>query len=399
MRCAITESATVTTGLLSLFVPSFTVSASSTATARQSGVPNPMDLEVILDTTQSMTQSCGSGVTVTGVSNPSKLDCAKAGVRTLLGALTPSTDNVGIVVFPALSMTLGASPTYSLTANSTSVADETNCSTTESFGVTYPPWQSYTDNTSSTNTGQIPSGALNLLSTYHDSAGDGYGGYQVVPLSSNYQTTGGALNLSSTVVDAVDWGEAGCTAFPGNDDYGVKDIGGQGSYLAGAITEAQYVLGQQPATNSAGQTVTKAMIILSDGELGEPSSSKDGVDPGATGNVGWTSHTPCEDALNAATQAKSRRNGHLLDRLQLQWSRRPRHGNRWSHNEGAPDLMKSLASTGDYIATSGDLTSDFEQAATQLTGNSVLTPDCPPACPRRTADRCRPLRARAAFSA
>ena len=95
----VTEIAKVSTGLLSLFIPSFTVKASSTATARQSGVPNPLDLEVILDTTQSMTQSCGSGVTVTGVSNPSKLDCAKAGVRTLLQALDPTNDNVGILVF------------------------------------------------------------------------------------------------------------------------------------------------------------------------------------------------------------------------------------------------------------------------------------------------------------
>lgn len=379
----ITESATVTTGLLSMFFPSFTVTDSSTATARQAGVPNPMDLEVVLDTTQSMTQSCGSGVTVTGVSNPTKLDCAKAGVRTLLQSVDPTKDEVGIVVFPAPSMSLGASPGYSLTANSTAATDETNCGSRETFGVTYPPWETYADSTASTTTGEIPSSALSF-STYHDSLGDGYSGYQVVPFTNNFLTSG-ALNLSSPVVQAVDWGETGCTSFPGNDDYGVKDIGGQGSYLAGAITAAQYELGQQPSTNSAGQTVTKAMIILSDGEFGAPSSSKDGVDPGATGNVGWTSNTPCEDALNAATEAKDA--GTLIFSIAYNSSGNcgPDTGSGGLTNEGAAALMQALASTGDYIATSGDLTTAFGVAASQLTGNSILTPECsagqsPPNC-------------------
>ncbi len=377
----VTESANVSTGLLSLFVPHFTVTATSTATARQSGVPNPMDLEVILDTTGSMAQSCGSGVTVTGVSNPTKLDCAKAGVRTLLLTLAPSKDDVGISVFPALSMTLGSSSSpWPLTTNATALADETNCSSSESFSTTYPPWLSYTDTAGST--GEIPSSALSS-STYHDSVGDAYAGYQVVPLSNDYQTASGGLNVSSSkAVQSVDWGETGCTSFPGNDNYGVKDIGGQGSYLAGAISAAQYVLGQAPATNSAGQTVTKAMIVLSDGEFGDPESAKDGVSPGSSGNVGWTSTTPCKDALNAATQAKNA--GTIIFSIAYNSSGLcgPDTGAGGLTNEGAPALMQALATTGDYIAASGDLTAAFGQAASQLTGNSVLTPDCstPPNC-------------------
>jgi hypothetical protein len=82
---------------------------------------------VILDTTQSMTDSCSSSVTGTG-SNPQKLDCAKAGMRALLQALWPCNstlttggaattntggqlganvsapvDEVGLEVFPAIS--------------------------------------------------------------------------------------------------------------------------------------------------------------------------------------------------------------------------------------------------------------------------------------------------------
>jgi hypothetical protein len=373
----VTETAKVTTGLLSLFIPSFTVKASSTATARQAGVPNPMDLEVILDTTQSMTQTCGA--TVTGVSNASKLDCAKAGVRTLLLALDPTKDQVGIDVFPAPSMTLGASPGYSLTANATAVADETNCSSTETFSVTYPPWENYTDQVGAV--GQIPSSALNFNTTtypYHDTVGDAYSGYLIVPLANDFQTTSGgvtSLNVSSSkVVQAVDWGETGCTNFPGNDDYGVKDIGGQGSYLAGAITAAQYALGQAPATNSAGQTITKAMIILSDGEFGAPNSGKDGVSPGSSGNVGWSSSIPCQDALNAATQAKNA--GTLIFSIAYNSSGNCGPDGTGGYTGTAANLMKQLATTGDFIATSGDLTTAFGQAASQLTGNSQLTPDC-----------------------
>ena len=50
----------------------------------------------------------------------------------------------------------------------------------------------------------------------NDTLGDGYSGYQIVPLTNNFLTSG-QLNLNSKVVQAVDWGETGCTAFPGND--------------------------------------------------------------------------------------------------------------------------------------------------------------------------------------
>ena len=154
---------------------------------------------------------------------------------------------------------------------------------------------------------------------------------------------------------------------------------GQGSYLAGAITAAQYELGLAPSTNAAGQTITKAMIILSDGEFGAPNSGKDGVSPGASGNVGWSSSTPCGDALNAATQAKNA--GTIIFSIAYNSSGNcgPDTGTGGLTNEGAAALMKALASTGDYISTSGDLTTAFGEAADQLTGNSVLTPDCPQA--------------------
>jgi len=145
----VTETATVSMPLLSVFTGNVTVSASSTAASRQvTGVPKPMNLEVILDTTGSMSQSCSG--TVPGISsNPDKLDCAKDGVRTLLSALPytnvsgteEADDYVGIDVFPALSTTMTAnsnpltgsftgtpaknSATMSVTANESKYIDYT----------------------------------------------------------------------------------------------------------------------------------------------------------------------------------------------------------------------------------------------------------------------------------
>jgi hypothetical protein len=393
----VTETATVKTGLLSVFFPSFTVSASSTAGARGTGVPNPMNVFVILDTTQSMTDSCSS--TVTGVSNPSKLDCAKNGVRSLLQTLEPcatnltscgsdvtsttnvpnAADEVGIMVVPALSMTLGgSSPNWTLGGPPTaSLTDETNCGTNESFDDTYPPWTDYTYSAAATD-GGIP---LSGPSADNDPNGDNYLGYQAVGLTSDYRTSDSAtsLNLSSGVVDAVDWGETGCTSFPGSDDYGVKDIGGQGSYLAGAITEAQYKLATAPArVGPNGQAPANAIIILSDGELNDPKSSSDGVAPSSSNNKGWTDSTPCEDAYDAAREAKAA--GTTIFAISYDSS-----GN-CDSTYTAAGLMQDMASaTSDYFSetNASDLGTVFGQVGTLLTGDSALIPDCTqlaPAC-------------------
>ncbi len=130
----VTESAKVSTGLLSLFIPSFTVTASSTATSRGSGgVPRPMDVFVILDTTGSMDQSCGASVQ--GISgNANKLDCAKSGVRALLQSMPyvggSAVDEVGIMTFPARSSALSpaSTPQFSgtTTRNSTTMSVTAN---------------------------------------------------------------------------------------------------------------------------------------------------------------------------------------------------------------------------------------------------------------------------------
>ncbi len=71
-----------------MFLPRFTnVSATSTASAH-GGRERPLDVMVVLDTTGSMRNDAQSDVCPT-IHDPSKLDCAKAGVLTLLDELGP----------------------------------------------------------------------------------------------------------------------------------------------------------------------------------------------------------------------------------------------------------------------------------------------------------------------
>jgi Putative Flp pilus-assembly TadE/G-like len=416
----VTETASVQTSFFSLFkFPKFTVSASSTAAARGSGVPNPMNLFVILDTTNSMGEQdpCSAAVTGIGTGQADKLDCAKAGVRAMLQALSPCAtnltscgsdvsgttnvpnpiDEVGMLTFPATSMNLTSSTTgtgsqakttYSLSGpSSVDLGYETDCSSSNSHNPpdTYPPYQTYTNNTGATSDG-IP---LTGPSAYNDPNGDNYAGYEAVPLSSDYRTSDtSGLNTTvgataSALVESVYWAQCSGGKFPGGDYYGLKQVGGQHSYLAGAITEAQYLLNQAqttaPRTGPNGQPVTNAIVILSDGELNAPDSSTDGVDPGATGNKGWSDNSPCESAISAATQAKAA--GTLIYSISYDNS-----NGTCDSTYSAPVLMQDLASnSNDYFSQSsaGDLTSIFGEVGTQLSGDSRLIPDCtqaPPAC-------------------
>ena len=109
----VSEQASVPTTLLRMFLPGLTtVSATSTASAH-GGRQRPLDVMVVLDTTGSMRNDAQAGVCPT-VQDASKLDCAKAGVTTLLSNLQPcaaglssctsaqTLDRVGLMAFPPL---------------------------------------------------------------------------------------------------------------------------------------------------------------------------------------------------------------------------------------------------------------------------------------------------------
>ena len=218
-----------------------TVSASSLAV--RGGAFPPLNIMIVLDNTQSMSTTQETGASGCGFSNPTKLDCAVAGVQILLSELWPTRDQVGLMVFP---------PVQTSTAG-----NDSDCSA--STHITPQPY------TSATATYQIPIGTSNCTSC---------------GMATNYKTsnTTSALNLPSTypsLTAAVcqsgmtTQNLAGSTVMTCNSCSGLYAPGGQGTYFAGAINAAQNAL---VASNDQGICATQicqnVIIILSDGGAG-----------------------------------------------------------------------------------------------------------------------------------
>src|SRR5262249_17963395 len=88
------------------------VSLSATATAgAKGGKSTPVDVMIILDATQSMTQTDSS------CSGQTKMNCALAGVRALLSGFWPSVDQVGLMVYPGLTPATPANYEYDCDGN------------------------------------------------------------------------------------------------------------------------------------------------------------------------------------------------------------------------------------------------------------------------------------------
>jgi Flp pilus assembly protein TadG len=274
-------------------VPTFFAKAlgisSITLTARalaleKGGTPAPANIEVILDTTASMgdsDNSCAqtSKITNSGIANPTRLDCAKWGVRSLLLTLDPCTGDPRVscgsdvngnnVQNPLQEVTLLTFP--GLQATSDATYDYTSCG--KNFKSSY-------------------------ISPYAAPPTDPpY--YTIVGASSDYRTDYVATTLSgsSELVEAVDFADTGCSS----NQYGLQNPGGEGTYYAGAITEAGTALHSLNGT-TRGQ-YQNAIILLSDGE----------ANAGKTDFVSGTSKTyytnDCHQAVNAAVAAAGQLNG------------------------------------------------------------------------------------------
>ncbi|HZU61523.1 MAG TPA: vWA domain-containing protein, partial [Solirubrobacteraceae bacterium] len=359
---------TVNMTFLGLFGPSVTLTATSTAAAR-GGLTHPINAYVILDNTDSIKSKCNSSVAgiPTTLSAPERIDCAKAGVQALLQALWPCSssyascgvatqnsggqlganvanpvDEVGLLVFPAMS---GNPPTAS------TLGEEIDCNGGEGFATTYPTYTPYTYNAASPD-GGIPSS-------------DDYLGYQAVGLSSDYRSSAASTTLNSTtsnLVEATGWGQCPGGMYPGGDYYGLKVIGGQGSYLAGAITEAQHLLNQN--ARSGTQNV---IIVESDGQLNNPRT--------------FTDDNPCNSAIQAATQAKAA--GTIIYTIAYgsDGTRCPDTNHSYTDVQTMQDIASNSKTFFDE-PTTGDLTQDFQQIGADLS-DSRLIPDCtaaPPNC-------------------
>jgi hypothetical protein len=217
------------------------------------GVPKPLDIIVILDTTNSMDNNCSASVP--GVSNPDRLDCAKEGMRALLRGLWPCpdtlpncgtitnghvanpVDEVGLMVFPGLKTTTALSQQFDCTQNLSG-------GEVAAYGASPAPV------------------------------------YLMVPLVSDYKlSANGPLNGGgSNLVKAVEWASGNtCTS----NSYGLETPAGQGTYFAHVITQAHNHL------VSAGRPDAQDVIIL----LGD-------------GDANWTgTANPCQDAWSAASAA------------------------------------------------------------------------------------------------
>jgi hypothetical protein len=228
------------------------VHITATATAgMRGGVPKPLDVIVIIDTTQSMDDPCSSSVP--GVSSPSLLDCAKAGVRALLTGLWPcpesladcgpadsnghvatAVDEVGLMTFPGLK-------------TSTNVNKEFDC---------------------------VTNIASSEIARYENSPA-----YLIVPMVSDYRTSASSgLNGSgSKLVKAVDWANGNTCS---SAHYGIEDPGIH-TYFADVITAAQSTL-----ATSGRPSAQNVIILLSDGDA----------------NYSFYSN-PCHRAINAAQAA------------------------------------------------------------------------------------------------
>ena len=222
------QQATVPLYLAQMFgVSSVQMSATATASARGAGAVPPLNVMLVLDTTDSMNNADTSGA-YCGTAGHTKLDCALYGVQQLLSELQPTSDNVGLMVFPPLNTNTakggGGAP----------LSYDTDCSAS-----TAPKVEAY-----------------NAASPV----------YQIVGLSNDYRASNTATSLdnSSTLVQATRFG-TNCA--------GIDAIGGEGTYFAAAITAAQNALA---ASSKAG--VQNVMIVLSDGGAGNgngaPSSNQ-----------------------------------------------------------------------------------------------------------------------------
>ena len=208
-------------------VSNVTFSATATASGRGGG-QQLLDVMLVLDTTQSMNNADSS------CSGATRLACAEAGVRAMLGSLQPCSASlsncgtvtngnvanavaeVGLMVFPPVT--------------APSVSTEYDCS-----GTTQPTVSKYS----------APSPV-----------------YQILALSSDYRTSATAsLSTSSNLVRAVGGGGTGCSA-------GLTAVGGVGTFYADAITAAQNAL-----TTNGRANATKVIVFLGDGDASASSQN------------------------------------------------------------------------------------------------------------------------------
>ncbi len=241
-----------------------TVEVSALATASMKGsVTSPYNIAIVLDTTQSMTDTdSGTGSDC----NSTRISCALKGIQILLKSLSPCPTNVtscGTVTNGNVANSVDRVSLFVFPAVTTATrADDYNCGSTSptTTGYAYP---------------SLP----------------GTSTYQVIPFSSDYRTSDTATSLSTT--SHLGTAVAGTSGTPC-----MKVVGGFGTYYAQVITYAQAALVSE---HSSYPNAKNVMIILSDGDA----TASSGQMPGASTTSGtyMSSKQECHQAVTAAQAA------------------------------------------------------------------------------------------------
>jgi Flp pilus assembly protein TadG len=244
----VTQTAVVPTFFAGVLgINSVTITATATASSKGGAAP-PLNVMIILDVTQSMS-SPDPNCSIPGASNPSKIYCATYGVQILLGQLSPTVDQVGLMVFPGLT-------------NASQVSKEYDCSSSGS-----PSTAPYTT-------------AANAV-------------YQIISSSTDYRTSASAtsLNSSSNLTKAVS-----IPGVAGSSCSGVSVANpGQGTYYASVITAAQTAL---TASHQTGQQ--NVIVFISDGDASAVAAN---VGNGKQASQNPTYSNQCHQAITAAQAA------------------------------------------------------------------------------------------------
>jgi Flp pilus assembly protein TadG len=234
-----------------------TLTATSLAVGKGGALP-PLNIMMIIDNSESMSSTHETGTTCGGISNPTKIQCALSGVQTLLTELWPTQDQVGIMVFPGL-------------ANTTSVTNDIGCAT--------PKTTCTSPSTCSIEMTSYNNSPIYQLVSPTNSGGGSTNSYCSVSQGNCGSST--ALSTSSPIVSATCQSgmllgqstTASCGSCAGE-----QVQGGEGTYFADAITQAQATL---VATNKTGVCATlscqNVIILLSDGGAGNAGDAEGGT--------------------------------------------------------------------------------------------------------------------------
>ncbi len=237
-----------------------TLKVNAVSAASKGAKPQPYNIAILLDTTNSMTlydSNCGA----------TQEACAENAVATIMEGLAPTQDNVALFTFPAIKVP--------------SLASDYTCTGKRANGAPYT----------------FPAPGLTTLETMPFTTTSGGTSttvqttYQILGFLNNYRSsdTATSINSSSDLTKAI--GEAsGCPGLVPNDT--------QNTYFASTIYQAQGALLAEQAANVG---TKNAMIILSDGNATAVNNSYfSDMAAGTAATTGCATGQTCQGVNNSS---------------------------------------------------------------------------------------------------